>query len=235
MDWLQTLVDGSSTPALTAFLLGLLTAISPCPLATNIAAIGFIGKNIESRRSVFLKGVLYTVGRMIAYTALGVILIAILKEGASVFGVQKAVSKWGEMLIGPMLLLIGLFMLFGGRLNLPKFGFGGNGERLAAKGGVGALLLGILFALAFCPTSGVLYFGMLIPMSVTASGGWLLPVLYAVATALPVLVVAWLLAFSIERVSEFYGKMQTAQKWLNFVVAVIFLATGVYYCIINFL
>ncbi|MGM9842243.1 MAG: aromatic aminobenezylarsenical efflux permease ArsG family transporter [Candidatus Limisoma sp.] len=235
MEWLQSLVDSSSTPALTAFLLGLLTAISPCPLATNIAAIGFIGKNIESRQSVFLKGVLYTVGRMIAYTALGVILIAILKEGASVFGIQKAVSKWGEMLIGPLLLLIGLFMLFGNRLNLPKFGFGGNGERLAAKGGVGALLLGILFALAFCPTSGILYFGMLIPMSVTTSGGWLLPVLYAVATALPVLVVAWLLAFSFERVGEFYGKMQTVQKWLNVVVAVIFLATGIYYCVINFL
>ena len=131
MDWLQSLVDSSSTPALTAFLLGLLTAISPCPLATNIAAIGFISKNIESRRSVFFKGVLYTVGRMIAYTALGVILIVILKEGASVFGVQKAVSKWGEMLIGPMLLLIGLFMLLGNRLNLPKIGFVGNGDSLA--------------------------------------------------------------------------------------------------------
>ena len=235
MDWLQSLVDSSSTPALTAFLLGLLTAISPCPLATNIAAIGFISKNIESRRSVFFKGVLYTVGRMIAYTALGVILIVILKEGASVFGVQKAVSKWGEMLIGPMLLLIGLFMLLGNRLNLPKIGFVGNGDSLASKGGVGALLLGFIFALAFCPTSGILYFGMLIPMSVTTTGGWLLPVLYAIATALPVLVVAWLLAFSIEKVSKFYGMMQTVQKWINVTVALIFLATGIYYCVINFL
>lgn len=234
MDWLQSLVDSSSTPALTAFLLGLLTAISPCPLATNIAAIGFISKNIESRRSVFFKGVLYTVGRMIAYTALGVILIVILKEGASVFGVQKAVSKWGEMLIGPMLLLIGLFMILGNRLNLPKIGFVGNGDSLASKGGVGALLLGFIFALAFCPTSGILYFGMLIPMSVTTTGGWLLPVLYAIATALPVLVVAWLLAFSIEKVSKFYGMMQTVQKWINVTVALIFLATGIYYCVINF-
>ena len=235
MDWLQSLVDSSSTPVLTAFLLGLLTAISPCPLATNIAAIGFISKNIESRRSVFFKGVLYTVGRIIAYTALGVILIVILKEGASVFGVQKAVSKWGEMLIGPMLLLIGLFMLLGNRLNLPKIGFVGNGDSLASKGGVGALLLGFIFALAFCPTSGILYFGMLIPMSVTTTGGWLLPVLYAIATALPVLVVAWLLAFSIEKVSKFYGMMQTVQKWINVTVALIFLATGIYYCVINFL
>ena len=184
---------------------------------------------------MFFKGVLYTVGRMIAYTALGVILIVILKEGASVFGVQKAVSKWGEMLIGPMLLLIGLFMLLGNRLNLPKIGFVGNGDSLASKGGVGALLLGFIFALAFCPTSGILYFGMLIPMSVTTTGGWLLPVLYAIATALPVLVVAWLLAFSIEKVSKFYGMMQTVQKWINVTVALIFLATGIYYCVINFL
>ena len=169
MDWLQTLLDNCTAPALTAFLLGLLTAISPCPLATNIAAIGYIGKDIENRRRIFRNGVLYTLGRVVSYTILGVILISILKEGASVFGIQKAIGKWGELLIGPLLLLIGLFMLFGHKLNLPQFGFGGNGEGLARKGGWGALLLGVLFAMAFCPTSGVLYFGMLIPMSVTAS------------------------------------------------------------------
>ena len=199
MDWLQTLLDNSTAPALTAFLLGLLTAISPCPLATNIAAIGYISKDIENRRRIFRNGVLYTIGRVIAYTVLGIILISILKEGASVFGIQKTIGKWGELLLGPLLLVIGLFMLFGHKLNIPQFGFGGNGEGLARKGGWGALLLGVLFAMAFCPSSGVLYFGMLIPMSVTASAGWLLPVLFAVATALPVLAVAWILAFSVEK------------------------------------
>ena len=126
MEWLQTLLDNSTAPAFTAFLLGLLTAISPCPLATNIAAIGFISKDIENRQRIFLNGVLYTLGRVIAYTLLGIILISILKEGASVFGIQKAVGKWGELLLGPLLLIIGLFMLFGSRLNLPKFGFDGK-------------------------------------------------------------------------------------------------------------
>lgn len=231
MEWLQTLLDNSTTPALTAFLLGLLTAVSPCPLATNIAAIGFIGKDIENRRRIFRNGVLYTVGRVIAYTALGIILISILKEGASVFGIQKAIGKWGELLIGPMLLIIGLFMLIGHRLNLPKFGFSGNGERLAGHGGWGALLLGVLFAMAFCPTSGIFYFGMLIPMSVTATAGWLLPVLFAIATALPVLIVAWILAFSVEKIGEFYGKMQIIQKWLNIIVGILFIIVGIYYCI----
>lgn len=234
MDWLQTLLDNSAAPALTAFLLGLLTAISPCPLATNIAAIGYISKDIENRRRIFRNGVLYTIGRVIAYTVLGIILISILKEGASVFGIQKTIGKWGELLLGPLLLVIGLFMLFGHKLNLPQFGFGGNGEGLARKGGWGALLLGVLFAMAFCPTSGVLYFGMLIPMSVTASAGWLLPVLFAVATALPVLAVAWILAFSVEKVGEFYGKLRTIQKWLNIIVGILFIGVGVYYCVTMF-
>lgn len=235
MNWLQSLLDNSSTPALTAFLLGLLTAVSPCPLATNIAAIGYIGKDIVNRRRIFRNGVLYTAGRVIAYTVLGLVLISILKEGASVFGIQKTIGKWGGLLIGPLLLLIGLFMLFGHRLNIPQFGFAGNGEQLARKGGRGALLLGVLLAMAFCPSSGVLYFGMLIPMSATANAGWLLPVLFAVATALPVLAVAWILAFSVEKVGEFYGKLRTVQKWLNIVVGTIFIAVGIYYCIMMYL
>ena len=234
MEWLQTLLDNSTAPAFTAFLLGLLTAISPCPLATNIAAIGFISKDIENRQRIFLNGMLYTLGRVIAYTLLGIILISILKEGASVFGIQKAVGKWGELLLGPLLLIIGLFMLFGSRLNLPKFGFDCKGEGLAKKGGWGAFLLGVLFAMAFCPSSGVFYFGMLIPMSVTATAGWMLPILFAVATALPVLVVAWILAFSVETVGEFYGKMQVIQKWLNIIVGGLFVIIGIYYCIIMY-
>lgn len=235
MDFLQNLLDNSTAPALTAFILGLITAISPCPLATNISAIGYISKDIENRRRIFRNGILYTVGRIIAYTVLGIVLISILKEGASVFGIQKSIGKWGELIIGPLLLLIGIFMMFGHKLNLPQFGFGGNGEGLARKGGWGALLLGILFAMAFCPTSGVFYFGMLIPMSVTASAGCLLPILFAIATALPVLAVAWILAFSVEKVGEFYGKLRSIQKWLNIIVSVIFIATGIYYCIITYL
>lgn len=231
MEWLQSILDNGAAPALTAFILGLLTAISPCPLATNIAAIGFISKNIEDRKAIFMRGIYYTVGRVFAYTVMGIILISILKEGASMFGIQKAISKWGELLIGPVLLIIGLFMLFGHKLNLPKFGFdGNNSEKLAGKGSWGALLLGVLFAMAFCPSSGIFYFGMLIPMSVTASAGWLLPVLFAVATALPVLVVAWILAYSVEKVGEVYGKIHTIQKWLNIVVGTIFVIVGIYYC-----
>lgn len=234
MDWLQNLLDNSSTPVLTAFLLGLLTAISPCPLATNIAAVGFIGRNIENRKRVFINGLLYTLGRVLSYTLLGVVLIMILREGSSMFGIQKTIGTWGELLIGPMLLIIGLFMFWGDRLNLPKFGFNGNAEGLARKGGAGALLIGVLFALAFCPTSGVFYFGMLIPMSATATAGYLLPAVFAIATAIPVLIVAWILAFSVQQMSSFYGRIKTVQKWLNVIVGILFIVIGIYYCFVMF-
>lgn len=234
MELLQTLLDSSTVPVLTAFLLGLLTAVSPCPLATNIAAVGFIGKDIENRRRIFRNGLLYTLGRVIAYTVLGIVLILILREGTSLFGIQKFIGKCGELILGPALVLIGVFMLFGNKLKLPTFGFNGNGEGLARRGGWGALLLGMLFAMAFCPTSGVFYFGMLIPMSATTTLGYLLPVLFAVATALPVLIVAWILAFSVQHIGSFYGKMQTVQKWLNWIVGGIFILVGIYYCIIMY-
>ena len=234
MDWLQTWLDNSSTPVLTAFLLGLLTALSPCPLATHIAAIGFIGKDIEDRKRIFLNGLLYTLGRVLSYTLLGVILIMVLKGGASMFGIQQTVGVWGEFVLGPLLVAIGLFMLFADRLNLPKFGFNGNAEGLVKKGGWGALLIGILFALAFCPASGVFYFGMLIPMSATASAGYFLPVAFAVATALPVLLFAWLLAFSVNKIGSVYGKIQTFQAWLKVIVGILFVGIGIYYCCIMF-
>ena len=228
MEWLQTLLDNSSTPVVTALLLGLLTALSPCPLATNIAAIGYIGKDIEDRQSVFRKGLLYTLGKVVAYTLLGIVLIGIIRSGASMFGVQKFIGTWGELLLGPLLIVIGLLMLFGHRLNLPQFGFNGKGEGLAKKGGWGAFLLGVLFAMAFCPSSGMFYFGMLIPMSATATMGYLLPVVFAVATALPVLIVAWILAFSAGEIGKFYGRVKTIERWLSIVVGVVFIVVGIY-------
>lgn len=207
MEYLHSLVDNSHIPLVTAFLLGLLTAVSPCPLATNITAIGYISKGIENKHRIFWDGLLYTLGRVFTYTVLGFVLIPILRKGASMFAIQKAIGEYGEMFIAPLLILIGLFMLWGNRLNLPKFGFSGNGVQLKSRGGYGALLLGVLFSLAFCPTSGVFYFGMLIPMAAAESGGYILPMAYAVATGLPVVAVAWILAYSVAGLGKFYNQM----------------------------
>lgn len=190
MEYLQTLLEQSEIPLFTAFLLGLLTAVSPCPLATNITAIGFISKKIDNRNRIFANGILYTVGRILAYSALGAILIAILRNGADTFLIEKEISRWGERLLAPLLVVIGLFMLLGDKLPLARWGFSPSARSEHLKGTWGSLLLGILFALAFCPTSGVLYFGMLIPLSVIESEGYLLPVVFALATGLPVVVAA---------------------------------------------
>lgn len=235
MEWLNSMLESSTTPVLTALLLGLLTAISPCPLATNIAAIGYIGKDVENRRRVFWNGILYTLGRVVTYTVLGTVLIALLRKGASVFGLQQGIAQWGGRMLGPALVVVGLLMLFADRLRLPQIGIRADGERVARRGGWGAFLLGVLFALAFCPSSGIFFFGMLVPMAAAASGGWLLSVLFAVATALPVIVVAWLLAYSVGKIGTFYGRMKTIERWTMLIVGALFIAIGLYECYINYL
>ena len=230
--FLQDLLSGTTAPVLTALLLGLLTAISPCPLATNIAAVSYIGSDVADRKQVFRKGLAYTLGRTVSYTVLGIVLILILKAGASFFHLQKFLSEYGEKVLGPLLIVFGVFFLFADKIN-----FGGSrgtserDERLARGGIWGAFLLGILFALAFCPTSAVFYFGMLIPMSASTAGGVLLPVVFALATALPVIAVAWLIAFGIGKVGGFYGKMKSVQKWVSWITGGIFIIIGIYYTI----
>lgn len=229
MDILQTWLEGSEVPVLTAFILGLLTAVSPCPLATNITAIGFVSKDIESKNRTFLYGLLYTLGRILAYSLLGALLIFMLRRGIDTFDLQSEVSRWGELLLSPVLVGVGLLMLFGDRLPLARFGISASerGERL--RGAWGSLLLGILFAMAFCPTSGLFYFGMLIPMSASATGGYALSAVYALATGLPVMAVAWIIAYSMANIAGFYHKMQVFQKWFNRFVAALFIIVGLYY------
>ncbi len=225
MKFLQDLIDQSTLPLFTAFLLGLMMAISPCPLATNITALAYVSKNIESRKKVFVNGLWYTLGRAVTYTAIGVIILL----GASKFHVSRAVQSNGEKWIGPLLMLIGILML--GIIKLP--GTSGNFvQRLADKvrleSGWGALLLGLLFALAFCPYSGVLYFGMLMPMVLSqASGPVLLPV-FALGTGLPVILLAYLLAYSIGSMGTVYNRIRSFEGWIRKIVAILFILTGLY-------
>lgn len=231
MEWLQNLLDSSTVPALTALLVGLLTALSPCPLATNIAAIGYISRDIGDRRRIFARGIAYTLGRVLSYTMLGVVLLYLLSRSIDTFGLQSVIAEYGSLVIGPMLVVVGVLMLFGHKLRLPGVNAGG-GERLAKRGYWGALLLGVLFALAFCPSSGVLYFGVLIPLAMQSTAGWLLLVVFAVATAVPVLVVAWVIAFSMNKIGRVYDRLQSVQRWLNLIVGVLFIIIGLYYCYI---
>ena len=231
MDWLYSLLDSSSVPVVTALILGVLTAVSPCPLATNLTAVAYLGRELDNRRKVFYLGLLYTLGRTIAYSALGAVLIFIIRKGEDAFGIQDAISTIGEWILGPALVLIGLFMLFGHLLHLPKFGFSGQASGSWTQGALGAFIIGVLFAMAFCPSSGLLYFGMLIPISAEATAGYLLPLVFAIATALPVLVVAWGLAYSMQSLGKVMGKIAIFQRWFNRLVAILFILVGLYYTV----
>ncbi|MDD3877760.1 MAG: aromatic aminobenezylarsenical efflux permease ArsG family transporter [Bacteroidales bacterium] len=231
MNILNQLLESSNWPVLSAIILGLMTAISPCPLATNISAIGYISKDIQDRKRVFYNGLIYTLGRTIAYTVLGIILIAIIKQGSSIFKIQKAISSYGEYFLGPVLIIIGIFMLDIIQFKFSLFSKMSSkvGEKSKPGSSLGALVMGIVFALAFCPYSGVLYFGGLIPLSVTASGGYFLPAVFAIATGLPVIIFAWILAFSLSSVGKSYNRIKLFEYWFRRVVAVFFIAVGLYY------
>jgi cytochrome c-type biogenesis protein len=229
MEFLQSILENTQYSFVAAFILGLMTAISPCPLATNISAIGFISRDIENRKRVFMSGLVYTLGRAISYTALAVILYF----GASQMNISMIFQGWGEKILGPVLIIIGLFMLDVIKIKFP--GLSGLTEKIGerSKGSYwSSLLLGIVFALAFCPYSGVLYFMMLIPMTISSASGLYLPVIFAFATGIPVILFAWFLAYAVGNVGKLYSRIKNFEVWFRRIVSVLFIIVGLYYTII---
>lgn len=226
MEFLTNLLENSTMPWLTALLLGLMTAISPCPLATNITAVGFISRDIENRNRVFINGLLYTLGRAITYTVIALVIYL----GADQLKFSGFFQRYGEKIVGPLLIIIGLFMLDIIKIKFP--GFNRLTSRIQDKkkwGYLDAVLLGLVFALAFCPYSGVLYFGMLVPLTVTSASGLYLPVVFAIATGIPVVVFAWIIAYTISGIGGVYNKLKTFELWFRRIIAVLFIAIGIYY------
>jgi cytochrome c biogenesis protein CcdA len=207
-----------------------MTAISPCPLATNITATAYISKNISSKKIVFFSGVLYSLGRAFSYTAIGLILFF----GANKFQISLFLNQNGEKMLGPLLIIIGLIMLNVIKINFfSKFNFSDKlSEKLKNKGLSGSFLIGLVFALAFCPYSAALFFGMLIPITITSADGLYLPIVFAFGTGLPVLLFTYLLAFSIGSVGVFYKKIGQIEKSMRLIAGVVFVLTGVYYILI---
>jgi len=227
MDWLTDIAQNRDAPLLAAFALGLLTAIAPCPLATNITATAFIAKTISNRKKVLLSGLLYTLGRMFSYTAIG----AIIYYGASKFQVAKLLQGNGEKYIGFVLIIIGLIMLDVIKLNFIK---GGDftdrlSDKFKTKGLLGSFLLGALFALAFCPYSGALFFAMLIPMTLSASAGLGLPIVFSFGTGLPVILFSFVIAFSMERLGMYFKAITKIEKVMRVIAGLTFILTGLYY------
>jgi cytochrome c-type biogenesis protein len=225
-EWLESIAQSQEFPWLSAFALGLLTAISPCPLATNITATAYIAKGFSQKRMVIWSGVLYTLGRAVSYTGLALILYL----GASKFHIARFFQGNGEKWLGPLLIIIGLIML-----NIIPLHFkGGNflqrfTERIGKQGIFGAFLLGIIFALAFCPYSGALFFGMLIPMTLRSAEPLSMPLLFSIGTGIPVILFTYLLAFSVEKISAWFNALQKVEKVIRYAAGGVFVLVGIYY------
>jgi cytochrome c biogenesis protein CcdA len=223
----STILGDINVPVLSALLLGLITAISPCPLATNIAAIAYVSRKVKERRYAVITGALYTLGRMFSYSIIGIIITV---AGIEIPGVASFLQNFGEQVLGPLLIVVGVIML-----TINKISLNLGGGRLSAIGGkvanwgmIGGFLLGALFALAFCPYSAVLFFGVLIPLALKSAGGVALPAVYAIGTGLPVLVFGVLISAGVSRVSNWLNAVARVEKIIRVAVSIIFIAVGIY-------
>jgi len=214
-------------PVLSALLLGLITAISPCPMATNIAALAYVSRRATERRYAVMTGALYTLGRMFSYSILGVIIIV---AGIEIPGVASFLQDFGEQVLGPLLIVVGVIMLTINRMSIGSTGgrLSSIGERVAGWGMMGGFLLGALFALAFCPYSAVLFFGLLIPLALKSASGVALPAVYAIGTGLPVLVFGVLISAGVARVSKWLNAVTRVEKIIRVAVSIIFIGVGIY-------
>jgi cytochrome c biogenesis protein CcdA len=214
-------------PVLSALLLGLITAISPCPLATNIAAIAYVSRRVTERRHAVITGALYTLGRMFSYSVIGILIIVV---GLEIPGLATFLQDFGEQVLGPLLIVVGVIMLSINRIPLSLGGgkLSAIGEKVADWGMIGGFLLGALFALAFCPYSAALFFGVLIPLSLKSAGGVALPAVYAIGTGLPVLVFGVLISAGVARVSTWLNAVTRVEKIIRVAASIIFIGVGIY-------
>ncbi len=213
----------------SAFWLGILTAISPCPLATNIAAISFIGRKAGQKNHVIGSGLLYSVGRTLAYVILGAVITAGLLGSAEV---SRFLQKYMSEALGPILIILGLVLLgwIGSGVSLHM-----GGDKLQAKAKQGGILwavpIGFIFALSFCPVSAGLFFGGLLPLALQQQSTVLLPVAYGIGTSLPVVIFAFLMAFASTAVGKAFNRLTQIEIWIRRLAGTAFILAGIYYCL----
>ncbi len=220
----------SNIPVVSALVLGLMTALSPCTLATNIAAPGYVSRGVTERRYAVMTGAFYTLGRMVSYSAIGIIIVA----GLEIPGVASFLQDFGGQVLGPLLIVIGVLMLIANRIPLDLGGgrLSSIGAKVADRGVLGGFLLGALFALAFCPYGALLFFGVFIALALESAAGVALPAVYAVGTGLPVLVFGILLSAGVARVSILFNAVTRVEKVIRIVISIVFIGVGIYYVVL---
>jgi len=213
----------------SAIWFGILTAISPCPLATNIAAVSFIARRVDNPKAAIATGVLYAIGRSAVYVTLGALLVASVLAAPSV---SHWLQKYMNKILGPLLIVVGMILL--DLINVGSVGAGLGqrvGKRVEGWGIWAGLALGVVFALSFCPSSAALFFGSLVPLSIKYESSLLLPSLYGISTALPVIIFAVLIAVGAKAVGSTFNKVASFERWARRVTGIIFVAVGVFFAL----
>lgn len=247
MEFLNQIVSTSTFPLVTAFVLGVLTMISPCPFCSDVTAIAFLSKNVRSRRAIVWNGLCYVLGKCFTYLVLALVFIF----GAQVDGVREVFEHYGEPLLGPFLIIVGMLIGWMGYReskhshedSAPDHDHEHHehaphrlinrlsaSERPLMRGALGSFLLGMVFALAFCPYSGLLYFGTLIPLTLLqpASWSWLMPICFGLGDALPVLVIALLISYNVQTLGRMNGNLQRMEVWLRRICVAVFIGFGLF-------
>jgi len=221
------LMSSSNIPILAAFFVGLMNAISPCPMAANITAIAYISNKIDDNKHTLTVGLLYTFGRMFTYVILASLIVWF---GLNTQITSLTLQKHGDKIMGPFLIILGLIML-----DVIKFSFLKKSkafnkfkEKLASKGYWGSFMLGAVLAVAFCPFSAVLFFGMLIPIAINAGDGIIIPSVFAIATGLPVILFSFILAYSINKLGKAMNYVKKIEQIVRKSTAIIIIAVGLY-------
>ena len=226
-------MDGFFTGFVSALWLGILTSISPCPLATNIAAISFLSKKIIHPKAVLISGFFYTLGRMLSYAVLGFVIISSL---LSVPALANFLQKYMNKAFGPLLIVTGLFLMDVFKFNMPSFSLSQKHQTKLAESGIGgSFVLGLIFALVFCPISAALFFGGLIPLALNNKMGITLPFVYGVGTGLPVLLFAFLIALGVTSLSHWFNRLTKLEYFMHKITGIVFILVGLYYALIYLL
>ena len=212
---------------LTALLLGFLMILDPCTLFTSIAAIGYIDKEIGNRRKVIANGLMFVLGKLVTYVLVAVPFLM----GARTDGVQHLLEHWGEPLLAAFMLICGVLLLFSGHHHhehdhgLSKWLKSADSR----SSWLWSFMLGIFFAIAFCPHRLVYFFTMIdIAITLPASWNWVLPVVFGLGTGLPIMIIAWLVSYSAISVDVLQSRLHGIEKWVRYISAVLFIGFGIY-------
>lgn len=221
------LTESTTLPIVTSLVIGLLVAFNPCIFTTNVVVLGLLAREARSPREAFWRGVVYASGRLVMYTLLAWACIAALRRGVSVFGLESSISNYGEYVLVPVLIAFGLLLVFGNHLHLHVSDGEASRRGGKLKGWTKAFVLGLIFALAFCPVSAALYFGMLVPMSVIEGNGYAYPILFGLSSGLVVVAMSWTMSFGLSRLSGIARWMGSLRNRANLIVGILLIVAGI--------